>query len=147
MRALVFTITLLALSSLAAAGEVVQQQSDDDIREKIGGTWLIDVEQTNVSSAKGTETYFADGRYAVVVSICFGGTTNVDNVQGTWGVTNGLLTLTIPRSSNDVFGKVLSGDWRLLYYRVIRVDDRELTIKGDAKEIWQEYTSTKKRSK
>jgi hypothetical protein len=83
----------------------------------------------------------------VVVSICFGGTTNVDNVQGTWGVTNGLLTLTIPRSSNDVFGKVLSGDWRLLYYRVIRVDDRELTIKGDAKEIWQEYTSTKKRSK
>jgi len=114
-----------------AAGDSPQPQSDADIRQKIVGTWMIDYD-----SVKGTETYFTDGRYLSVATYYSGHTNWVENLTGTWGVTNGILTAQVPTARR----------WK--DYKVIRVDDQELVMKWNTKKSGDLiYTTTQMRSK
>jgi hypothetical protein len=132
MRALAFIITILNLGFIAMAGDSQQPQSDADIRQKIVGTWIIDLE-----NCKGTETYLADGRYKANATWNYSGVTNeVENVEGTWGVTNGLLTAQVPTARQ----------WKDC--KVIRVDGDELVLTWNTKRKGDRTdTTTQKRCK
>ena len=129
MRAFPFIMMFLALRFSATAGESPQPQSDAEIRQKIVGTWVIDYDDV-----KGTETYFADGRYTSVATLHFGHTIEVETLAGTWGVTNGILTAQVSTAAR----------WK--DYRVIRVDDQKLVMKWNTNKNGDlSYTTTQRR--
>ena len=85
MRALTFIVAFISFGYLLVAGDAQQLQSDSVLRQKIVGTWIV-----NLDLCKGTETYFADGRFEARAVWNYSGVTNsIDQVTGTWGITNG----------------------------------------------------------
>ena len=94
-----------------------RSQTDNEIRQKIVGTWSVDL-----AIGKGTETYSADGSFISKFIYNYAGHTNEEeNVTGTWLVKEGILKVQVPGASS------------FKNYKVIRVDDRELVMKHDAK--------------
>jgi len=110
------------------ASDSPQSQSDAEIRQKIVGTWIFDLDEI-----KGTETYFADGRYTSVATINYGHTNEVQSLVGTWGVTNGILTARTPNPWKD--------------YKVVRVDDHELVMQWNARKSGGPTFTTKQKRK
>lgn len=127
MRALTIIIALVALGVFASRGQPPQRQSDTDIRQKILGQWIMDL-----GDLKGTETYFADGKYVCIATNynIYNHTNWVQSLAGTWGVTNGILTAQLPKSHR----------WK--DYEVIRVDDNELIMKWNTNRGAARFTYT-----
>jgi hypothetical protein len=130
MRALTYIIMLLALA-FSAMADASSRQSDAEIRQKIVGTWILDVGTTNRTgpysfSEKGTETYFSNGSFVMKATILDGGKEHQERVEGVWHVEAGMLT----DSVTNAVGVPGGAPQNYEHARVIRVDDRELIMKS-----------------
>ena len=143
MRTLAFIITFLALRFWATAGES-PQQSDGEIRQKIVGTWTIDLGKTNQTySAKGTVIYSSNGCYVAKATIWQDGKAHEEKYGGLWHVEDGVLTDTVTNATG-----IEDGFQPKIYEvaRVIRVDEKELVMQHHPN-TKAAYVDIEKRSK
>ncbi len=93
---------------LESAKEAQTTQSDAEISRKVVGTWIVDV-QLPTYSAKGTETFAADGSYVAKATVVQYGKQREEKFEGKWQVKDGFLMAT-----------------GFMHDKIIHVDDNEL---------------------
>jgi hypothetical protein len=153
MRMLTFIIAFLAMGFLAMAGDSLKPQSDADIRQKIVGTWIIDLETMNHTgpysySAKGTVTYSSNGCYVAKAAVLDSGKAREEKYEGFWSVNDGILTDTIT-NANGMLGITngigFSGpNPKFEVAKVLHVDENELILESGKR---TKHKEIEKRSK
>lgn len=133
-------LTLFAITVVSAAGaEKVAEKppSDDEIRKKLVGIWVVDNKISETRSITGTSTFAADGRSSAAVSFNIDGKKETIQTEGKWEVKEGVLVETITKSSSKIppIGLVTRD-------RIIRVNDAELVYITE-----KDKTVTRKRGK
>ena len=127
MRTLTVIITFLALEIAVIADKSAPSQSDAEIRQKIVGTWIIDVGTTNGAySAKGTVTYSTNGCYVAKARVLDGGKAHEERYEGLWHVEDGVLTDTVTNTVGIPFpqGNIFE------HAKVLRVNENELVLES-----------------
>ena len=121
---LLAVFSLLALSPLTGrpADEPQTPPSDDEIRQKVVGTWMVDINSVTGVSIKGTVRILSDGSFVSKATAMLRGEKLEIAYEGNWRVKGGYLIETITKSDSELaqIGKVTSD-------KVIRVDDHELS--------------------
>jgi hypothetical protein len=133
MRALVFILTFLASWTSVSAIDP-PQQSDAEIRQKIAGTWIIDLGTTKTNgpylfSARGTVTYSTNGSYVVRARVSEDAKVHDERFEGFWHVKDGILTDTV----TNYVGTWLANPKNYEVARVIKVDESELILESGKK--------------
>jgi len=134
-------ITLLSLlavniPSVLAATETQKEPSDAEIRQKVVGTWIVDIHSTNGVSIEGTVTFVSDSEFISKATVTVSDKKQEMKYEGIWQAKDGYLIETITKSNSKTIpiGKVTRD-------KIIRVDDQELVFQTEHGKI-----ETRKRS-
>jgi len=136
---LIIVLILLAISSLGihAAEQSQTAQSDGEIRSKVVGTWVVDLQSPNGMSMKGTVTIASGDKFVTKMILTMGDRKQEMNIEGTWETKDGFLVETITKSDSK-----LAAVGSVTRDKIIRVDDQELVYQTE-----QGKTVTRRRSK
>jgi hypothetical protein len=118
----VFSLLALGLLTGRPADEPPAPPGDDDIRQKVVGTWIVDINSSTGVSIKGTVRILSDGSFISKATASLRGEKLEIDYEGTWRVKGGYLIETITKSDSELarVGKVTSD-------KILRVDDHELS--------------------
>jgi len=125
-------ITLLSLlavniPSVLATTEPQKEPSDAEIRQKVVGTWIVDIHSTNGVSIEGTVTIVPDSKFISKATATVGDKKQELDYEGIWQPKDGYLIETITKSDSKLItvGKVT-------HDKIIRVDDQELVFQTES---------------
>jgi hypothetical protein len=124
MRSIIATILFLSFAFRVMSGDSQQTQSDADFRQKIVGTWIVDIGTTNDALwAKGYETYSSDGCFVAEITFTMDGKTDMERAAGRWQIINGILL-----AANTNVAAIKAGTLERNYEncKLIRIDDYQL---------------------
>lgn len=128
----VFLFWPISLPNILLAGELQKLPGDTEIRQKIVGTWVVDI-----PPIKGTVTIISGGRFVSQAAISLANNTQEIRYEGAWQIDGGILIEEIKKSDSKLVPVgLVSRD------KIIRLNDQELvylTEKGK--------TVTRERSK
>ena len=121
----VFGILALGLLIGRPADEPQMPPSDDEIRQKVVGTWMVDINSVTGVSIKGTVRILSDGSFVSKAIATLRGEKLKIDYEGNWRVKGGYLIETITKSDSEhtQIGKVTSD-------KVVRVDDHEFSYEN-----------------
>jgi hypothetical protein len=129
---LLITLSLLiiSISSVQAANEPQTTPSDTEIRQRVVGTWIVDLHPANGASIKGTVTIVSDSKFITRAAVTIGDKKQEMNYEGIWQAKDGFLIETITKSSSKTarVGAVTRD-------KIIRVDDQELVYQTEQGKI------------
>jgi len=93
---------------IASAYASHQQLTDDEIRQSVIGSWMVDTRLTNGPSIEGEVVIISDGSFVSKATLIVGEKRQKDGYEGTWQVKNGFLIETITNSESKfhLVGKI-----------------------------------------
>jgi hypothetical protein len=121
-------LSLLAFSipNIQAATESQAAPRDPLIRQKVVGTWIVDMQSPNGTSLKGTVVIGADGQFVSKATIVRDSNRKSLQFAGTWQVQDRFLVETITSSDSS-----LAPTGKTTRDRIIRVNDQELVYQTE----------------
>ncbi len=131
VKAATTLLTLALLLNACSPGE--EQASDSELRQKLTGTWIVEVRDPDGSSStKGTWTVAADDSYTSELSGTVSNELRTTTLQGYIQVRNGFLiettTNAIPHWIPEVKRGRLPPEGATSRIKIVRLDDHELVI-------------------
>jgi hypothetical protein len=119
-------LCLLGLGSVNAQSTDTPRVDDDQIRQKVVGTWMLDYHATNGAVIKRTSTIKPDGSVTATGTIALGQKETKFDYEASWRVSGGLLIETVTQSESEMtkpgtvsFDKVISIDDVKCVYRTM----------------------------
>ena len=133
----ILSLHAVSLADVRSANEPQKTPSDAAIREKVVGTWIVDLQSHNGFSIKGTATIVSENKFISTVTVTTGDRREEMGYEGRWDVKDGFLIETITKSDSRMapVGMVTRD-------KVIRVNDQELVYLTE-----EGKTVTRKRKK
>jgi|GEM_PF-4886745 len=133
MRTLIAKTIFFSSVILAVGSDFPLTQSDAVFRQKIVGTWIIEVGRTNEAFwARGTETYYSNDCFVVQAKVFLYGKTKAETHGGIWHINNGIL---IAANTNiaDLKAGSHGSNWEKC--KLIRIDEHEMVHYVSSKHI------------
>jgi hypothetical protein len=124
------------ITTALASTEPQKDPSDAEIRQKVVGTWFVDLHSSNGVSIAGTVTIVSDSKFISKATMTIGDKKQEVNYEGTWQAKDGFLIETITKS-----GAKFAPVGKVTRDKIINVDDQELVIQTESGKI-----ETRKRS-
>jgi hypothetical protein len=122
---LISSLLIINLPNAWSASEIQKSQTDDEIRQNIVGSWIIDTQSSDGISINGIISIDLDNTLALKATITKGEGRRDFEVNGTWQVKEGYLVETVVSDTLlNLIGKVTRD-------KIISVDDYELTYQTE----------------
>lgn len=126
----VFCLLAIGLTFVRPAFASHEQLTDDGIRQKVVGTWIVDRQSSNGLSIEGTVKILSDGSFVSKATLILGEKKQEDGYEGTWQVMSGYLIETITKTSSKIHrvGKITRD-------KIIHVDNSELSYLTESGDV------------
>jgi hypothetical protein len=98
---IIFSLIAVGLPIAWSATEPQSHPTDDEIRQRIIGTWLVDTRLANGNSVIGTEAILSSGVITSKATLTLGDSKEELEFTGTWQVKDGYLIETVKKSNTD----------------------------------------------
>jgi hypothetical protein len=133
----ILSLITIGLPFAWSASEPQHDLTDDDIRQKIVGTWLVETHLSNGNSVIGTETILLSNSMVSKATLTIGDTKEELEYNATWQVKDGYLIETVTKSNSEriPLGKITRD-------KVVTLDDKVFIFQTEGGR-----TVTRKRSK
>jgi hypothetical protein len=134
---IIFSLIVVGLPFAWSATESQSHPTDDEIRQRIVGTWLVDTRLSNGNSIIGTEAILVSGIITSKATLTIGDNKEELEFTGIWQVKDGYLIETVKKSNTERIpvGKITRD-------KVITLDDKVYVFQTESGR-----TVTRKRSK
>jgi hypothetical protein len=97
----ILSLITIGLPFAWSASEPQHDLTDDDIRQKIVGTWLVETHLSNGNSVIGTETILLSNSMVSKATLTIGDTKEELEYNATWQVKDGYLIETVTKSNSE----------------------------------------------
>jgi hypothetical protein len=134
---IIFSLITFGLPFAWSSTEPQSHPTDDEIRQRIVGIWLVDTRLSNGNSVVGTEAILSSGVITSKATLTLGDSKEALEFTGTWQVKDGYLIETVKKSNTDriPIGKITRD-------KVITLDDKTYVFETESGK-----TVTRQRSK
>ena len=97
----IFSLLAISLTEVKLVGNPQTPPSDAEIRQKVVGTWTVDMQSPGGISVKGTVTIASDGSFVSNMTIVGHDSKQEVSYEGTWQVKDGALIETVTKSDSS----------------------------------------------